>query len=223
MDIGQYTEELNEYLDAIETKTGVTIEDGYSRDQGVRSMRISLDPVAMLHRPLLWYFVRACHQSFNLEWLDNISQIIAVVDTYTSVLLLSMGFKHFIPSDPQWSRSFPPRLVLFFLSRRAPEGVIFPYWHRAHDSNTKLPLVFLHGIGVSYRKSHYAHWLSIFFSDRVISLCSIPQKHYQRRPRCWHPFTRVYGNLFAHHTSFCSATFSHSRQPQYLTRVIVQD
>lgn len=64
MDIGQYTEELNEYLDAIERKTGAAIEDGYSRDQGVRSMRISLDPVAMLHRPLLWYFVRCMPSKF---------------------------------------------------------------------------------------------------------------------------------------------------------------
>ena len=62
--------------------------------------------------------------------------------------LTFLGFKHYSPRKWKWSQSFPPRPILFLLSRSAPEGVVVPYWYRPHRSTTKLPLVFLHGIGV---------------------------------------------------------------------------
>ncbi|KAF8163801.1 hypothetical protein B0H34DRAFT_697014 [Crassisporium funariophilum] len=126
----EYQAEIDGYIEEIEKLLGKSLEHGHSKDEGVRSMRITLDPVVMLHRPLVWY----C--------------IVALVDSYTSVALALLGFKHYSPLESQWSQSFPPRPILWLLSRRAPEGVVTPYWCRPHKSPTKLPLVFLHGIGI---------------------------------------------------------------------------
>lgn len=48
-------EELNEYLTMIETKIGRKIEQG--RNVSIKPMRLTLDPVVMLPRPMVWYVV----------------------------------------------------------------------------------------------------------------------------------------------------------------------
>ncbi|KAJ3516163.1 hypothetical protein NLJ89_g1291 [Agrocybe chaxingu] len=130
IDIGEYAEELEEYLSGIEKLQGRKLEEGRSGEGGVRSIRTTLDPVLMLHRPLLWYL------------------IVALVDSGTSIALAFLGFKHYTPREYQWSLSFPLRPLLWLFSRRAPEGVAFPYWYRPHRSSQKIPLVFFHGIGI---------------------------------------------------------------------------
>lgn len=62
-DIHEHEEELNGYIEALETLAGEKFQDVHSQTEGVRSMRINQDPVAMLHRPLAWYFVRVLHNS----------------------------------------------------------------------------------------------------------------------------------------------------------------
>ncbi|KAF8811418.1 hypothetical protein BYT27DRAFT_7336185 [Phlegmacium glaucopus] len=121
-------EEIDGYIEEVEQLLGRKLESG--GDSCLRSMRITLDPVGMLHRPLVWY------------------SIVAIVDTYTSLYLTFLGFKHYSPRKWNWRYSFPPRPILSLLSRPAPEGVVVPYWYRPHRSSTKLPLVFLHGIGI---------------------------------------------------------------------------
>ncbi|KAF8958050.1 hypothetical protein BDZ97DRAFT_74266 [Flammula alnicola] len=74
-------------------------------------------------------------------------QVVALVDAYTSVVLAYLGLKHYTPCEPEWGRTFPPRPVLYFLSRSAPRGVVTPYWYPPHTSASKLPIVFLHDIG----------------------------------------------------------------------------
>ncbi|KAF8967276.1 hypothetical protein BDZ97DRAFT_1916888 [Flammula alnicola] len=128
--IEDYREELDGYLKEIEKIVGKELDEGHSSGDRLRSMRITLDPVLMLHRPLIWYM------------------IVALVDAYTSVVLAYLGFKHYTPREPEWRRTFPPRPVLYFLSRPAPPGVVTPYWYRQHTSASKLPVVFLHGIGI---------------------------------------------------------------------------
>ncbi|CAA7271159.1 unnamed protein product [Cyclocybe aegerita] len=128
--VDEYAEELEEYLSGIEKLQGRKLEEGHSGEGGVRSIRTTLDPVLMLHRPLSWYL------------------IVALVDSGTSVVLVLLGFKHYTPREAQWSLSFPLRPLLWLLSRRAPQGVAFPYWYRPHRSSQKIPLVFLHGIGI---------------------------------------------------------------------------
>lgn len=50
-----YKEEIDGYIEEIEKILGTRLEPG--TDSGIRSMRITLDPVTMLHRPLVWYSV----------------------------------------------------------------------------------------------------------------------------------------------------------------------
>ncbi|TFK44047.1 hypothetical protein BDQ12DRAFT_717235 [Crucibulum laeve] len=121
-----WKDKLDEYVDRIENIMDKKLEEG--SDERVKSMRVTVDPVVMLHRPLLWYF------------------IVATVDSMTSLTLLLLGFKHYAP--PQWFQSFPPRPVLSLLSRKAPPAALIPYWYKPHRSRTKLPLVFIHGIGI---------------------------------------------------------------------------
>lgn len=52
----EWEEEINDYVSRMEGLIGHTFEPG--RNDGVTSMRLTLDPVPSLHRPLLWYSVR---------------------------------------------------------------------------------------------------------------------------------------------------------------------
>ncbi|KAF8967368.1 hypothetical protein BDZ97DRAFT_1804713 [Flammula alnicola] len=121
--IEDYREELEGYLKEIEKIVGKELDEGHSSGDGLRSMRITLDPVLMLHRPLIWYMV------------------VALDDAYTSVVLAYLGFKHYTPCEPEWRRTFPPRLVLYSLA-------ICASW--PHTSASKLPIVFLHDIDHIY-------------------------------------------------------------------------
>ena len=55
--IEEHQEELAGYIESIEKHLGTSLKPGRSDSAELRSMRITLDPVKMLHRPLLWYFV----------------------------------------------------------------------------------------------------------------------------------------------------------------------
>lgn len=57
-------EELDEYLRKIEDKLGRNVEPG--RNLAVQPMRLTLDPVWMLPRPMAWYFVSTSETPFNL-------------------------------------------------------------------------------------------------------------------------------------------------------------
>jgi hypothetical protein len=52
----EYREEIDGYIEEIEKLLGRSLEER-TDNNGIRSMRITLDPVTMLHRPLIWYFV----------------------------------------------------------------------------------------------------------------------------------------------------------------------
>ncbi|RDB22886.1 hypothetical protein Hypma_009773 [Hypsizygus marmoreus] len=125
----EWKEELDEYVAKIEEQLGQKLNDG--REDGVTSMRLTLDPVKMVHRPLLWY------------------SIVCLVDTMTSLSLLHFGFKHYSTTQ-KWFQTFPPRPLLSFLSHKADisPDILLPYWYRPHKSSTKLPILFLHGIGI---------------------------------------------------------------------------
>ena len=51
----EWEDETVEYLAAVEKALGQALPDGYNKD--APCMRLTLDPVPMLHRPLLWYLV----------------------------------------------------------------------------------------------------------------------------------------------------------------------
>lgn len=121
----EWAEELDGYIHAIEGMIGRKLKDG--RGNGIKSMRLTLDRVKVVHRPLIWY------------------TIVGLVDTYSTITLSFLGFQHF--SSPEWFQMFPPRPLLCFISQRA-VTLDLPYWYRPHASKSKLPIIFIHGIGI---------------------------------------------------------------------------
>lgn len=98
------------------------------------------------------------------------------MDIYSSLEVFRCGFKHY--DTPRWFKTFPPRPQTL-LSRTSADPNI-SYWYRPHRSTTKLPIVFIHGIGVSISEidfisrcsrllaSQIGFWPYIrFFSDLV--------------------------------------------------------
>ncbi|KAH9832839.1 uncharacterized protein C8Q71DRAFT_775203 [Rhodofomes roseus] len=120
----EWNDEIEGYLAKLEDYTGSPFEDGWS--ETAKCMRLTLDPVVMLHRPLVWY------------------AIVGLVDTVTCAGLALAGFNHCCTRNP--FSSFPFRMWSLF-SQRTPEPSL-SYWYRPHRSKTKQPVVFLHGIGI---------------------------------------------------------------------------
>ncbi|EGO21299.1 hypothetical protein SERLADRAFT_333807, partial [Serpula lacrymans var. lacrymans S7.9] len=120
----EWKEEMAQYIITVEQVLGKELETGYNKE--ARCMRLTLDPVEMLHRPLVWYL------------------IVSFVDHMTFLKLYYLGFRHYNPTS--WFRSFPLR-AFTFLSRKSVDDRL-SYWYRPHRSKTKLPILFLHGIGI---------------------------------------------------------------------------
>jgi pimeloyl-ACP methyl ester carboxylesterase len=57
------------------------------------------------------------------------------------------NFKYFRTSVLRLPMVFPPRPLTIYTSNRSPVRVL-SYWLRPHSSTSKLPIVFLHGIGI---------------------------------------------------------------------------
>jgi hypothetical protein len=139
----EWEEELEEYLSMVEAIIGRELAPGYNT--GARCMRPTIDGVLMLHRPLIWYLV-SNHQKKTMKLNDLlIIQVVGLVDLFSSFRLWRQGFHHY--DDGDCVASFPMRPCCI-ISRRSPV-VKLPYWYRPHQSSTKLPVLFIHGIGVS--------------------------------------------------------------------------
>lgn len=67
-----------------------------------------------------------------------------IVDTVASAYLYchSFDFHH-----TSFLAVFPPRLFTLFGTHSSPARSL-TYWHRPHTSKTRLPILFVHGIGV---------------------------------------------------------------------------
>jgi hypothetical protein len=50
-----WEDEINVYVGIVEKLLGRELEDGNNKN--TKSMRLTLDPVVMVHRPLIWYIV----------------------------------------------------------------------------------------------------------------------------------------------------------------------
>jgi pimeloyl-ACP methyl ester carboxylesterase len=61
--------------------------------------------------------------------------------------MLYHGFKYHRTSIIRFPTVFPPRPLTLFTKNRSPVKIL-SYWLRPHTSKTKLPIVFLHGIGI---------------------------------------------------------------------------
>ncbi|KAF9222757.1 hypothetical protein BS17DRAFT_796530 [Gyrodon lividus] len=143
MGLEAWEDEIVEYVTTVENILGRELQAGYNKD--TPCMKLTLDPVPMCHRPFLWYLVGCSLQT------------VGFVDFLTCLRLYSLGFRHH--SDKRWFRSFPPR-PWTILSRASNEAGL-SFWYRPHRSHTKLPVLFLHGIGIGL-------WpYTAFFSDLV--------------------------------------------------------
>ena len=119
-------EELEEYVDRMERLLGRSLEPGRG---SATSLRLTVDSVDMLHRSLTWYLC------------------ISVVDTITYIRLLTQSFHFHRLQTSRFFTVFPFRPLTIFSPHRTP-ATTSTYWYRPHTSKSKLPILFIHGIGV---------------------------------------------------------------------------
>jgi len=70
-----------------------------------------------------------------------------LVDLFTYVSLLYHGFHFHRVALKRFFTVFPFRPQTLLTTKRSPVTRL-PYWHREHTSKTKLPILFIHGIGI---------------------------------------------------------------------------
>ncbi|TVY55684.1 hypothetical protein LCER1_G002760 [Lachnellula cervina] len=123
---GEDNEELEEYVSATEKLLGRPLEEGTG---DAKCLRTTLDRVGMLHRSLVWYIC------------------VGFVDFLTYMKMLFLGFQFHRTSLTRFFTLFPFRWQTLFARHRSPAKHT-SYWYRPHTSTTKLPVVFIHGIGI---------------------------------------------------------------------------
>ncbi|KAI1122485.1 hypothetical protein F5Y10DRAFT_74977 [Nemania abortiva] len=118
-------EELDEYLDEVEKRLGYQLQPGRGK---AKSLRLTLDDIEVRYRSVVWYF------------------IVGVVDHITHFQLSRQGFRYYAQPKPHSHSVIPLRLQSLFAEKRSVSQL--SYWYRPHTAKDKLPLVFLHGIGI---------------------------------------------------------------------------
>lgn len=73
-------------------------------------------------------------------------QCVGVVDIITHAYMMFYGFHFHHPSWRNAFTTFPFRPYTILGASKSPVGLT--YWTRPHKSTTKLPVVFMHGVGV---------------------------------------------------------------------------
>ncbi|KAL1622677.1 hypothetical protein SLS56_008602 [Neofusicoccum ribis] len=126
-DVGEMSDdEFEGYIRDIEKRLGSEIETGRGN---AKCLRLSLDKVSVSHRSLIWYLC------------------VFVVDTIASARLSYYKFLYYRTSHRHFFSVFPLRPHNLFAKNRTPSNSI-TYWYRPHTSAKKLPIVFIHGIGI---------------------------------------------------------------------------
>ncbi|KAF2716382.1 hypothetical protein K431DRAFT_289453 [Polychaeton citri CBS 116435] len=118
-------EEMNEYISEYESLTGVHFKEGKGT---ARCVRLTLDPIEMDSRSLVWY------------------GLIMLADTIAGLILLWTNWQHHRYSFTR-NFVFPPRPATLLASAKSPAKNI-SYWIKPHNSTTRVPVLYLHGIGV---------------------------------------------------------------------------
>ncbi|KAK5958067.1 hypothetical protein OHC33_001257 [Knufia fluminis] len=121
----EYDEELDEYVAATEKLLEKPFEEGRGPCQPLRP---SVDPINIQHRPLSYY---VCG--------------IGLLDTVLFFRMWRLGFQHYALN--RWWQSFPYRPLSGLAKHRSPARDL-SYWYRPHTSKSRLPVLFVHGIGV---------------------------------------------------------------------------
>nr|OQN98179.1 hypothetical protein B0A51_18948 [Rachicladosporium sp. CCFEE 5018] len=118
-------QELDGYVYQVEAMLDHPLADGSGP---AKSLRLTIDPINMQPRCLLWY------------------GLMILIDTIAALRLRSHGFVHYRTGlDGPWV--LPPRPATLYASHVSPVKDL-SYWCRPHTSKTRPPVVFLHGIGI---------------------------------------------------------------------------
>ncbi|KAI0150094.1 hypothetical protein F4776DRAFT_604527 [Hypoxylon sp. NC0597] len=118
--------ELEGYIEDTERLIGRKLEPGRGKAEG---LRLTLDEVKTKYRSVAWYFV------------------MGMIDFVAHCQLARNGFHYHAQSPSTLLSVIPPRLQDLFTRRYSASGGL-SYWHRPHTATDKLPVLFLHGIGV---------------------------------------------------------------------------
>jgi pimeloyl-ACP methyl ester carboxylesterase len=115
-------EELEEYVRVVEKMAGHTFPEGQGR---AKALRLTLDPIEMDVRCLTWYAT------------------VMLVEQITFARFWIAGFSYRKTSVAV----FPPRPLALLAGGKSPAKTL-SYWYRPHTSKTRLPVLFIHGIGI---------------------------------------------------------------------------
>ncbi|KAI1158485.1 hypothetical protein F5B18DRAFT_85720 [Nemania serpens] len=118
-------EEIDEYLAEVERRIGHELRPGRGK---AKCLRLTLDEIEVRYRSAVWYF------------------IVGAVDLATHFLLSRRGFQYYAQPKPHSHSAVPVRLQSLFAEKRS--ACQLSYWYRPHTAKDKLPLVFMHGIGI---------------------------------------------------------------------------
>ncbi|RFU26628.1 hypothetical protein B7463_g9705, partial [Scytalidium lignicola] len=119
-------EELEEYIAEIEKLLNRKLEPGRG---SAKCLRLTLEKVDTYHRSLIWYLC------------------VFIVDIAASSRLRYHSFDFYRTSLLRFPTIFPFRPLGLISPYRSPAETL-TYWHRPHTSKTKLPILFIHGIGI---------------------------------------------------------------------------
>ncbi|KXL48727.1 hypothetical protein M433DRAFT_398058 [Acidomyces richmondensis BFW] len=127
---GRNGKEDEDELEDLVLETEQLVNHKFTSGNGkATSIRLTLDPIEMECRSLLWY------------------TIIMLVDTICHARLLWSGHKYYMTMASAL-RVFPPRPLAALTASGISPAKVSGYWLRPHTSTTRLPVVFLHGIGI---------------------------------------------------------------------------
>ncbi|CAK4030543.1 Hypothetical predicted protein [Lecanosticta acicola] len=138
-------EELEEYVRGLEGMLGRTFQDGKGK---AVPLRLTLDPIEMQHRSLLWYLVRIINpNTIAPPVLIPVRKMVGIVDLITYVRMWFYGYQFYRQSLSDFLTLFPFRPIALTARHRSPAKHL-TYWLRPHTSKKRLPIVFIHGIGI---------------------------------------------------------------------------
>ena len=125
--------EIDVYVAELERKLGRTFPPGFNKD--IKSIRLSTDPVNVIHRPACVYLGVGVLYDF-LGWSR----------------FYSLGLRHYVPSADSGHRIRYPYVGL----PSKPSNSVLTYWYRpcpplAKNEKEALPIVFIHGIGAGLK------------------------------------------------------------------------
>lgn len=118
--------EAEAFIDIIEQKSGRKLQPGRGRAE---SLRLTLDPIVPQYRSFIWFV------------------IVGIVDLTTHCQLAQSGFQYHAQSASNLFSVIPPRVQSLKTQQKSPSKHL-GYWHRPHTAKDRLPVLFLHGIGI---------------------------------------------------------------------------